>query len=179
MLMKEIRNRIEEELQINLDERTSKGKHIRSREYVYARALYYGICREVTPLSLCAIGETLEQDHATVLHSLRKVFRNLDSWNEKFYIRVYNKILSEVTPIKENIQKEKVKNRSYLDLLIKNASLQSDLDKLKDEVENSGEYREKYIKANVRLQHLKGLILKRNSLACAKTFIAELEQLEQ
>ncbi len=179
MLTKEIRNRIEEELQIDLDRRTARGKHLRRRDHVYARALYYGICREVTNLSLDEIGKTLDQNHATVLHSIKNVFSNLEFWSEKFYVRTYNKVLSEVDPIKQALKDEKAKNKSYLQLLGQNALLQSMLDKANNEVENSGEYREKYIKANVRLQHLKGLILKKQSITAAKNFISELELIKE
>ncbi|QDP55107.1 MAG: putative bacterial DnaA helix-turn-helix protein [Prokaryotic dsDNA virus sp.] len=45
----------------------------RERSYVYARAVYFYLCREYTPLSTKKIGESLGKDHATVLHAIKKV----------------------------------------------------------------------------------------------------------
>jgi len=179
MIEKEIRSRLEQELQINLDHRRDNGKHLRRRDYVYARALYYGICREVTNLSLDQIGRTLGQNHATVLHSIKNVFSNLDLWEEKIYVRVYNTVLSDVNPMEKALKSVQSKNKSYLQLLGHNTQLKSMLERANYEVEHSGEYRDKYIKANIRLQHLKSLILKKGSISAAKKFIAELELIEE
>jgi len=45
----------------------------RKRDYVYARAVYFYLCREYTPFSTEKIGDSLGKDHATVLHAIKKV----------------------------------------------------------------------------------------------------------
>lgn len=45
----------------------------RERDYVYARAIYFYLCREYTPLTTKKIGESLGKDHATVLHAIKNV----------------------------------------------------------------------------------------------------------
>lgn len=179
MLVQEIRNRVEDELKIDLDYRKPSGKHSRVPKYVYARAIYYGLCREFSGLSLTEIGETLGQNHATVLHSINNVFSNLEVWNDKFYLKAYNNICTEIEPIKKEIKHRKARENSYLELLNNNIRLQSLLDKANDEVESSGDYKQKYIRANVKLQHLKGLVSKKQSLTQAKLFVEEINLIEE
>ena len=64
----EIKVYIENCLGINLSNRTRK------RNYVYARALYFKLCKEYTRLSLADIGSSVNMDHATVLHAINNVF---------------------------------------------------------------------------------------------------------
>ena len=45
----------------------------RGRDYVYARAIYFYLCREYTPFTTKKIGESLGKDHATVLHAIKNV----------------------------------------------------------------------------------------------------------
>ncbi len=68
-MIKEI---VEQHYQLKLDTNTRK------REYIEARSIYYKLLRDKTRLPLSHIGETLNKDHATVLHSLR----NLKDWLE-------------------------------------------------------------------------------------------------
>lgn len=50
------------------------GGKLRKREAVYARAVYFKIGREVYPkMSFAELGKSLNRDHATVLHALKKV----------------------------------------------------------------------------------------------------------
>jgi hypothetical protein len=49
----------------------------RKRNYTYARAVYCKVAREmndIRPYSLMEIGEVINRDHATVLHSINVVF---------------------------------------------------------------------------------------------------------
>lgn len=49
----------------------------RKRSHTYARAIYCQVAREMSgskPYSLSEIGELINRDHSTVLHSLRVVF---------------------------------------------------------------------------------------------------------
>ena len=84
-MIKEI---VEQHYQLKLETNTRK------REYVEARSIYYKLLRDKTRLPLSHIGETLNKDHATVLHSLR----NLNNWLE--YDRQiktdYNTILQRI-----------------------------------------------------------------------------------
>ena len=48
----------------------------RKRNFVEARAMYYKLLRDVSNMTLQAIGDTVNKDHATILHSLNSV----DDW---------------------------------------------------------------------------------------------------
>ena len=65
---KGIRTHIENCLNIDLSLRTRK------RNYVYARAVYFKLCKEYTRLSLNDIGLSINMDHASVLHAINNVF---------------------------------------------------------------------------------------------------------
>ena len=51
----------------------------RAREIVYARAIYYKLCREFTKQPLSAIGREVGKDHATVLHACKTVNNLMDT----------------------------------------------------------------------------------------------------
>ena len=76
MNYKIIRNKVEEHLNIDIEVPT------RQREFVYARALYFGLCREVLNMGFAHIGDTLGYDHATVLYHTKNTFKNLFLWKE-------------------------------------------------------------------------------------------------
>ena len=65
---KGIRTHIENCLNIDLSLRTRK------RNYVYARAVYFKLCKEYTRLSLNDIALSINMDHASVLHAINNVF---------------------------------------------------------------------------------------------------------
>jgi predicted DNA-binding protein YlxM (UPF0122 family) len=65
---KQIRNYMETCLGIDLSFRTRK------RSNVYARAVYFKLCKEYTRLSLTDIGASVNVDHATVIHGINNVF---------------------------------------------------------------------------------------------------------
>ena len=85
MKHKIIRNKVEEELNIDLE------NICRRREYVYARALYFGLCKELTKDSLDFIGSTLDKNHATVLHNINNIFNNFMIYGEKKYSTTFLK----------------------------------------------------------------------------------------
>lgn len=62
-----IKKLVENYFKIELNSKT------RRREYVEARAIYYKLLRENTRMSLASIGKTMNRDHATALHSIRKI----------------------------------------------------------------------------------------------------------
>ena len=86
MKPEKIKNLVESELGIDI---TSKS---RKRELVYARAIYFKICKDRTSLSLQEIGETLNLHHATVLHSIRNIFPAFEMYNPE-YMDIYNRII--------------------------------------------------------------------------------------
>jgi chromosomal replication initiation ATPase DnaA len=107
---KRIRNRIEHYLNIDISIRK------RLPRLVFARALYFGLCRELTKLSLAEIGDTLNKNHATVLHGLRKVYSNFELWEETEYLDLYKKIKIEIASLEggekvEDLIKELVRLR--------------------------------------------------------------------
>jgi hypothetical protein len=83
----EIKDLVENELgyRINVN---SRKRHI-----VYGRAIYFKICKDRTNLSLSRIGETLNLNHATVLHSLKKIFPSFELYNPE-YMEIYNRIIA-------------------------------------------------------------------------------------
>ena len=48
----------------------------RKRNFVEARAIYYKLLRDISQMTLHAIADTVNKDHATILHSLNSV----DDW---------------------------------------------------------------------------------------------------
>tara|TARA_X000001382_G_scaffold67457_1_gene46853 strand:- start:555 stop:971 length:417 start_codon:yes stop_codon:yes gene_type:complete len=48
----------------------SLNRNTRKREYVYARAIYFKLCREFSHATLSSIGESVNRDHASVIHGM-------------------------------------------------------------------------------------------------------------
>ena len=86
MKPEKIKNLVESELGIDI---TSKS---RKRELVYARAIYFKICKDRTNLSLKDIGKTMQLDHATVLHAITNIFPAFEMYNPE-YMDIYNRII--------------------------------------------------------------------------------------
>ena len=63
----------------------------RNRSLVYARAVYYRLCKDLTSHSLAEIGSCLRKDHATVLHGL-KVFEGIVFNNDFYYVNAYEEM---------------------------------------------------------------------------------------
>lgn len=110
-------------LKINLTDKNDRGTILRRRDYTYARALYYALCRDLTGLSLQSMAETLEQDHATALNQIEN-FRNFEAWGEVKYLRIYDLIT-------DNIRKN---NRAYFveELIRENIRLRRENNTLKN-----------------------------------------------
>lgn len=91
-ILKEIRSIVEQECNLNLNNKTRK------REYVFARAVYYKLCREITNNSYEDIGKTLDKDHATVLHGVR-IFDTflMQKALFKYELSIYNKVMEVYT----------------------------------------------------------------------------------
>ena len=65
----------------------------RQREIVYARSIYYKLCKTHTRATLSSIGKSVKKDHATVLHGLR-VFDDVITKYEdaQDYKRIHGKL---------------------------------------------------------------------------------------
>ena len=70
MCVELIKNLVEEEFKVQIIRKTKR------RKYVEARAIYYMLLREKGRMSLANISETLDKNHATVLHAVK----NLKNW---------------------------------------------------------------------------------------------------
>lgn len=179
MITKEIRARVENYLEIDLNRRGENNRHIRSPRYTMARAVYYQLCRKYTTLSLQSIGDTLDQDHATVLNSIKNIFPNLVFWKEKQYMEVYQDVCDEIEPIKARLKKEAKEARDYVALLDENAELKMLLDSALRELNNEDNYIQKYIMAKTQLGYLTSVITKKKSLATAEQFIQQLKEVKE
>ena len=71
----------------------------RKRNFVEARAMYYKLLRDVLNMTLQAIGDTVNKDHATIIHSLNSV----DDWMkyDKKLADRYKNILYAIDKIDE------------------------------------------------------------------------------
>lgn len=179
MITKEIRARVENYLEIDLNRRTQNNVHIREPRYTMARAVYYQLCRKYTTLSYQNIGDTLGQNHATVLNAINNIFPNLRLWKEKKYMEVYQDVCDEIEPIKARLKKEAKEARDYVALLDENAELKMMLDLALKELNNEDNYIQKYIAAKTQLGYITSVIKKTKSLAMAENFIADVEKLKE
>lgn len=75
--LKEIMNYVIDQTGLDIRENT------RRREYVYARSLYFKLAREFTAISMRDIAESVDRDHATVIHSINNVFPLACSFNPR------------------------------------------------------------------------------------------------
>lgn len=87
-ILKLLKEEIEFKTEIDLSSKS------RRRENVYARSLYFKICKKVTNCSLASIGRTVNRDHATVLHGI-KVFDNVVSVYEKGLMDLYSELIKK------------------------------------------------------------------------------------
>ena len=84
-------------LLVSKDLKLNIKKNVRTRKYVYARAIYFKLCKEFTHASLVEIGESVNKEHATVIHGLR-VFDMIVMYNDS--------ILTCYTRIRKILQQE-------------------------------------------------------------------------
>ena len=75
---------VSDHLRISTDEMRGKA---RWRAIVEARQIFCYICRKLLPLSLRQIGNVINKDHATVLHSVKAIENRIFVYpNEKTFI---------------------------------------------------------------------------------------------
>lgn len=108
----------------------------RKRSYTYARAVYCKVAREMNeakPYSLSEIGDVINRDHATVLHSLNTVFPF--AMQEPSFKFMYLTLRAIFVDAKEDIEEAFNEAEALRDVIIKveknNASLKNRLDDLK------------------------------------------------
>lgn len=125
----EIRNYMESCLGIDLSFKTRK------RNAVYARAVYFKLCKEYTRLSLTDIGASVGVDHATVIHGINNVFPivmqydgNLQDLYQDYkfsnkhdsesIFENYSRLLRENVKLRSEIKetKEGIMDRKFIDL---------------------------------------------------------------
>jgi hypothetical protein len=96
-MIKKIRKEVEEATSQNLSGRR------RQRELVYARAIYFKLCRVKTTSTLQKIADSLSVNHATVLHGINNVFPIIEK-EEPYLYEIYIKIKNsdDLKYIKEN-----------------------------------------------------------------------------
>lgn len=99
-------------IQLTIEKETGKklvSPH-RDREHVYARTIYFKLCRERTHKTLKEIGESIGKNHATVLHALNNIFPMLMNYEPKFKV-LYSKIAndSDLEPLELRFEKLQMK----------------------------------------------------------------------
>ena len=126
--IKRIRDIIEKETGVSLDNTTRK------RKVVHARRMYYSILKLHTKMSLQAIGATLKlkQDHATVLHQTKMFDRDYEQ--DKMFRSSFNRVMNVIDGIIEIPEEEKLKDKNTM-LKYKMKELQDEIAELKKEVE--------------------------------------------
>lgn len=119
-----IKKRINEFLDIDIDNQTRKS------EYVEARMIYYWLCFYFTNMNLSNIAKTLKKNHATVIHAIRN-FPNFMETDKKFK----EKFLAIYETIKEDVQKN-TKQMSLQELTFRYNQLLLENQKLKQRIKN-------------------------------------------
>tara|TARA_R110002051_G_scaffold88619_4_gene156042 strand:+ start:1108 stop:1503 length:396 start_codon:yes stop_codon:yes gene_type:complete len=111
MKMKTIRRVVEKTTGVKLKNAN------RTRESVYARAIYFKLCRERTSKTLEEIGASVNKDHCSVLHAVKNVWPTIMAYNPDFAL-IYNQIADdeELLPCEERYNNLKIE---YLRLLTK------------------------------------------------------------
>ena len=116
----DIKHFVENELEVNISMNTRK------REYVYARAIFFKLCREFSHQTLSKIGEFVGRDHASVMHGLYVfdviVLHNASILNS--YTKVRNKIFEETEDGLSKYNRENYYKIKYEQLLEEHQELQ-------------------------------------------------------
>lgn len=114
---------IKQETNTNIDIRT------RNRQTVEMRSLYCTVLKELKPKkTLQAIGDTLELNHATVIHSLKnyKIYEQYNPELKKFKQTILSYFTMNETELKELTDSEKAKHKIHK-LTLENDSLRIQL----------------------------------------------------
>lgn len=107
MRLEEIKEVVEQETNEQLDIRNRK------REVVYARAVYFKLCKEHTRNSLARIGRSVGKDHATVLHGIKVFDYQIDVYEDAIeYKNIFLK-LDKIIRRKNNTTKRQIDPATY------------------------------------------------------------------
>ena len=120
----DIKHFVEAELKINISRNTRK------REYVYARAIFFKLCKEFLHQTLSNIGEFVGRDHASVIHGLY-VFDVIVLHNDSIlnsYTKIRNKIFEETEDDLRKYNRENYYKIKYEQLLEEHQELQKRYD---------------------------------------------------
>lgn len=119
-----IKHFVENELKINISRNTRK------REYVYARAIFFKLCKEFSHQTLSNIGEFVGRDHASVIHGLY-VFDVIALHKDSIlnsYTKIRNKIFEETEDDLKKYNRENYYKIKYEQLLEEHQELQKRYD---------------------------------------------------
>ena len=108
----------------------------RQRHNVYQRAVYFRLCRDLTPYALSDIGAVINKDHASVLHGL-KLFKNFKIWGEDIYLSIYKQARLKLKQRYEfaNPHANMTVEERYRELLMHHIMLKEKYHKTKKELE--------------------------------------------
>ena len=116
----DIKHFVENELKINISRNTRK------REYVYARAIFFKLCKEFSHQTLSKIGEFVGRDHASVIHGLY-VFDVIALHKDSIlnsYTKIRNEIFEETEDDLRKYNRENYYKIKYEQLLEEHQELQ-------------------------------------------------------
>jgi len=114
---------IKQETNTDIDIRT------RNRQTVEMRSLYCNVLKELKPKkTLQAIGDTLELNHATVIHALKnyKMYEEYNPELKRFKANVLSYFTMDETELKELSELEKLKHQAHK-LMLENDRLKKEL----------------------------------------------------
>jgi hypothetical protein len=120
----DIKHFVEAELKINISRNTRK------REYVYARAIFFKLCKEFSHQTLSKIGEFVGRDHASVIHGLY-VFDIIALHKDSIlnsYTKIRNEIFEETEDDLRKYNRENYYKIKYEQLLEEHQELQKRYD---------------------------------------------------
>lgn len=86
MKIRDIRSLVEMKLDLDLSDKSRK------RELVYARAIYFKLCRVLTKETLYRIGKSLNQNHATVLNGISIYDNVISEGYEPYHNKIYHSL---------------------------------------------------------------------------------------
>lgn len=108
-------------------------RNCRTINYVQARAIYFKLCMEYSPLNISAIARTMGRNHATLLHSLKQFdiyLRFIPKFKENYNFIKGAFLEGEMFPHKD-------KRMTMDELIIKYNELIVEVDHLRAELEQS------------------------------------------
>tara|TARA_Y100000766_G_scaffold132249_1_gene113735 strand:+ start:2766 stop:3215 length:450 start_codon:yes stop_codon:yes gene_type:complete len=98
MTSEKIKEIINERVNIDLTANT------RERKHVYARSIYYKLCRELTKMKLHEIAATVNRNHASVLHGINNVFKIIKEYNDPMYEIYLDLTEKEMLPLRQKYE---------------------------------------------------------------------------